>query len=157
MWYRFDTGDNKFSVYTDITKIAEEPDVIIDFSVPVSTFNVLQYAVEKHIPIVICTTGFLKEELEKIYECSHIPIFFTNHHIAHAYSSFFSSGLDNALVFVADGAGDYINGMQEAESLFVAKNNKVEMLCRRLQNPTTGHMTDERNYLLPYMPSFIQD
>lgn len=105
----------------------------------------------------LCVEKFYKEELEKIYECSHIPIFFTNHHIAHAYSSFFSSGLDNALVFVADGAGDYINGMQEAESLFVAKNNKVEMLCRRLQNPTTGHMTDERNYLLPYMPSFIQD
>ena len=73
---RIDTGDNKFSVYTDITKIAEEPDVIIDFSVPVSTFNVLQYAVEKHIPIVICTTGFLKEELEKIEELSkQVPIF----------------------------------------------------------------------------------
>ena len=73
---RIDTGDNKFSVYTDITKIAEEPDVIIDFSVPVSTFNVLQYAVEKHIPIVICTTGFSKEELEKIEELSkQVPIF----------------------------------------------------------------------------------
>lgn len=73
---RIDTGDNKFSVYTDITKIAEEPDVIIDFSVPVSTFNVLQYAAEKHIPIVICTTGFLKEELEKIEELSkQVPIF----------------------------------------------------------------------------------
>lgn len=73
---RIDTGDNKFSVYTDITKIAEEPDVIIDFSVPISTFNVLQYAVEKHIPIVICTTGFSKEELEKIEELSkQVPIF----------------------------------------------------------------------------------
>lgn len=73
---RIDTGDNKFSVYTDITKITEEPDVIIDFSVPVSTFNVLQYAVEKHIPIVICTTGFSKEELEKIEELSkQVPIF----------------------------------------------------------------------------------
>lgn len=47
--------------------------------------------------------------------------------------------------------------MQEAESLFVAKNNKLEMVCRRLQNPTVGRLTDERNYLLPYMPSFIQD
>lgn len=58
---------------------------------------------------------------------------------------------------MADGAGDYINGMQEAESLFVAKNNKIEMVCRRLQNPTVGRMTDERNYLLPHMPLFIQD
>ena len=31
------------------------------------------------------------------------------------------------------------------------------MICRRLQNPTVGKLTDERNYILPYMPSFIQD
>ena len=100
---------------------------------------------------------YYKEEFEKIYECIHMPIFFTNHHIAHAYSAFFSSGFDEALIFVADGAGDYINGMQEAESLFIAQNNKVEMVCRRLQNPTIGRLTDERNYLFPYMASFIQD
>lgn len=98
-----------------------------------------------------------REELEKIYECKHVPVFFVPHHIAHAYSAFFSSGFDNAIVFVADGAGDYINGMQEAESLFIANNNNVEVVCRRLQNPTVGKLVDERNYLLPYMPSFIQD
>lgn len=101
--------------------------------------------------------NFYKEELEEVYECTHTPIFFTNHHTAHAYSSFFSSGFDDALVFVADGAGDYINGMQEAETLFVARNNKVEMVCRRLQNPTAGKMSEERNYLLPYMPYFIKE
>lgn len=58
---------------------------------------------------------------------------------------------------MADGAGDYINGMQEAESLFIAKNNKIEIICKRLQNPTIANLTDERNYLLPYMPSFIQN
>ena len=98
-----------------------------------------------------------KEDLEGIYECGQIPVFFTPHHLAHAYSAFFSSGFNDAIVFVADGAGDYVNGMQEAESLFVAHNNNVEMACRRLQNPTVGKLVDERNYLLPYMPSFIQD
>lgn len=73
---RIDAGDNKFSVYTDIEKIAEEPDVIIDFSIPAATFNILKYAVKKHIPIVIATTGFSEEELEKIEEISkEIPIF----------------------------------------------------------------------------------
>lgn len=105
----------------------------------------------------LCVEKFYKEELETIYGCTHIPVFFTNHHIAHAYSSFFSSGLDDTLVFVADGAGDYINGMQEAESLYIAKENKIEMICRRLQNPTIGRLTDERSYLLPHMPTFIQD
>lgn len=105
----------------------------------------------------LCVEKFYKEELETIYGCIRIPVFFTNHHIAHAYSSFFSSGFDDALVFVADGAGDYFNGMQEAESLYIAKENKIEMICRRLQNPTIGRLTDERSYLLPHMPSFIQD
>ena len=80
-----------------------------------------------------------------------MPVFFINHHVAHAYSAFYSSCFDEALILVADGAGDYISGMQEAESLFIAQNNKVEMICRRLQNPTVGKLTDERNYILPYM------
>ena len=101
--------------------------------------------------------NFYKEELEEIYDCTHTPIFFSNHHTAHAYASYFSSGFNEALVFVADGAGDYINGMQEAETLFVAQKNKVEMVCRRLQNPTAGKMSEERNYLFSHMPSFIKD
>lgn len=73
---RVDTGDNKFPVFTDIEKISEEPDIIIDFSIPVATFNILQYAVKKHIPIVIATTGFSEEELVKLEEFSkEIPIF----------------------------------------------------------------------------------
>lgn len=100
---------------------------------------------------------FYKEELDEYYKCGHIPIFFVRHHIAHAYSAFFSSGFDDAIVFVSDGAGDYINGMQEAESLFVAYNNNIDVVGRRLQNPTVGKLIDERNYLLPYMPSFIQE
>lgn len=73
---RIDTGDNKFPVYTDTEKITEEPDIIIDFSIPVATFKILQYAVQKHIPTVIATTGFSEEELKKLDEISNqIPIF----------------------------------------------------------------------------------
>lgn len=73
---RVDTGDNKFPVFTDIENISEEPDIIIDFSIPVATFNILQYAVKKHIPTVIATTGFSENELEKLKEISkETPIF----------------------------------------------------------------------------------
>lgn len=73
---RIDTGDNKFPVYTDTSKILEEPDIIIDFSIPVATFNILEYACTKHIPVVIATTGFSDEELSKIEELSkQTPIF----------------------------------------------------------------------------------
>lgn len=73
---RIDTGDNSFPVFTNIEDINFIPDVIIDFSVPVSTFNILEFAKEKNIPIVIATTGFSDEELEKIKEYSeYIPVF----------------------------------------------------------------------------------
>lgn len=70
------TGYLTYPVYTDLNKISENPDVIIDFSVPTSTFNVLEYAKKNSIPVVIATTGFTVEEEKKIEEYSKfIPIF----------------------------------------------------------------------------------
>lgn len=63
-------------VYNDIGLIKEQVDVIIDFSVPEATLNILEYAKRSSIPIVIATTGFNDEQLNKIKDYSkHIPIF----------------------------------------------------------------------------------
>lgn len=73
---RVDGGDNYFPVYTNINDIDNKPDIIIDFSVPQATFSILEYARETKTPIVIATTGFSEEELNKIKEYSReIPIF----------------------------------------------------------------------------------
>lgn len=73
---RLDAGDNKYPVYTDLSKIVEEPDIIIDFSIPAGTLNILEYAASKKIPVVIATTGFSDDEFQKILEYSkQIPIF----------------------------------------------------------------------------------
>lgn len=101
--------------------------------------------------------NFYKEEIEHHYNCKNIPLFFTNHHMAHCYSAYYSSSLNNALVLVADGAGDYLNNLQEAESLYICNNNQIELVMQRLQNPTIGKMTDSRNYIISHMPSFIQE
>lgn len=70
------TGEFAFPVFNKIENITEKPDVIIDFSVPVATFNILNYAVQNHIPIVIATTGFSVEEEKRLEEYSkQIPIF----------------------------------------------------------------------------------
>ena len=70
------TGAFAFPVFDQIEKITEKPDVIIDFSVPVATFQILEYAVQNHVPVVIATTGFTAEEENKIKEYSkQIPIF----------------------------------------------------------------------------------
>ena len=65
-----------FPVYTSVSEIKEKPDVIIDFSVPVATMKILEYAKENKVPIVIATTGISNEEKQKIKEYSKIiPIF----------------------------------------------------------------------------------
>lgn len=72
----YDEGKNTFPVYSKIEDIKDKPDVIVDFSIPVSTFNILNYAVKNKVPIVIATTGFSKDQLEEIKVSSTlIPIF----------------------------------------------------------------------------------
>lgn len=73
---KIDTGYLTYPVYTNLEQIPEKPDVIIDFSVPVATFGVLEYAKANNVPIVIATTGFTGEEEKKIIEYSnYIPVF----------------------------------------------------------------------------------
>lgn len=73
---RENTGEFAFPVYTNIQEISEKPDVIIDFSVPVATLNILEYAKKYKVPIVIATTGFSEEEENLIKEYSkEFPIF----------------------------------------------------------------------------------
>lgn len=65
-----------FPVYTSTDEIKEKPDVIIDFSVPVATMKILEYAKENKVPIVIATTGLSDDQKQKIKEYSKtIPIF----------------------------------------------------------------------------------
>lgn len=70
------TREFAFPVYDNINNIKEKPDVIIDFSIPIATFNILEYAVLNNIPVVIATTGFTSDEENLIREYSKkIPIF----------------------------------------------------------------------------------
>ena len=70
------TGIYTYPVYTNASDIEEKPDVIIDFSIPVATFGVLEYAKKNNVPVVIATTGFTGEEEKKIVEYSnYIPVF----------------------------------------------------------------------------------
>ena len=69
-------SDSKFPIFTEVENINVTPDVIIDFSLPVATLNILNYAKTNKIPMVIATTGFTDEETKIIEEASKIiPIF----------------------------------------------------------------------------------
>lgn len=69
-------SDSKFPIFTDINSIHITPDVIIDFSLPIATLNILNYARTNKIPMVIATTGFTPEQANEIENASKvIPIF----------------------------------------------------------------------------------
>lgn len=59
-----------FLTFTDIFNCEESADVIIDFSTAVAIPKLVEYAVSKKIPAVICTTGLSEETQAVINEAS---------------------------------------------------------------------------------------
>lgn len=97
-----------------------------------------------------------KEEFFNHYKCDEKPFYLVHHHDAHAYSTYFSSGYDNALVFVFDGGGDFFESMQESETIYFAKNGKLFVIEKRLQNIAVRHIRDQINHIYPFMPQYVQ-
>ncbi len=62
--------EDVYPVFTKIEEINVKPDVIVDFSIPIATFNILEFALKTNTPIVIATTGFSDEENKRIEEYS---------------------------------------------------------------------------------------
>ena len=65
-----DNRDNGYPVFTDITKCDVKADVMVDFSSFKAADAVLDFCVEKQLPLVLCTTGLTEEQLAKMKECS---------------------------------------------------------------------------------------
>lgn len=67
---------DEYPIFTKLEDINVKPDVIIDFSVPKATLNILEYASKNKIPVVIATTGFSDEENKEIEKYAKVlPIF----------------------------------------------------------------------------------
>lgn len=65
-------------VYKHIAEVKEEADVIVDFSHHSALPELLSYAKDKQMPIVVCTTGHTPEETAMMQEASvSIPVFFS--------------------------------------------------------------------------------
>jgi len=62
--------DEDYPIFTNIDEIDVKSDVIIDFSIPKATFNILNFSLKTNTPVVIATTGFTDEENKKIEEMS---------------------------------------------------------------------------------------
>lgn len=70
--------DVDFSYAAGFDKLDACGDVIIDFSNPAVLDSMLEYAIEKKLPCVICTTGYNEEQKSKIHKAAEsIPVFYS--------------------------------------------------------------------------------
>ena len=68
----------EFPSYTRWSDVEETADCIIDFSNHAGTASMLEYAVQKGVPVVLATTGHTEEELNIIHQAAEkIPVFFS--------------------------------------------------------------------------------
>ena len=59
------TIDNGYPVFTNIWECDVQADVIVDFSVAKAVDSVIDFAVDKKMPLVLCTTGLTQEQIQK--------------------------------------------------------------------------------------------
>lgn len=67
-----------FPIYSSFDDVKESVDCIVDFSAPQVLDNLLRYAMEKKLPVVVCTTGFSESQIFEIQNATkNIPVFFS--------------------------------------------------------------------------------
>ena len=91
-----DQGKNSYPVFTDIDACQVEADAIIDFSSAKAADKLLEYSVERQIPVVLCSTGLSEEQLAKVEEASR--------KVAVLKSANMSLGINTLLKLVQDAA-----------------------------------------------------
>ena len=99
------------------------------------------------------------ENLEKYYydeivdyygywDFTIIPV---SHHLAHAASTYYTSNFKKALVFIADGGGDLVDGNEESESVYIGTENGLELVEQRTQSNIIHTLTRKQFHLYPFM------
>ena len=61
---------NDYPVFESIEKCDVKADVIIDFSNSAAADRLLDFCVDRQIPVVLCTTGLSEEQLSKVEEAA---------------------------------------------------------------------------------------
>lgn len=101
---------------------------------------------------------FYRRELIAHYGYSNVTIISVPHHLSHAYSTYFTSGFNEAIILVADGGGEIIGKMEESESVFVGRGSTITCAEQRIQSQFVHTLSRPQNYIFPFMnQNFIND
>ena len=113
----FGQSYSDFPVVKSFGELSERPDVIIDFSNPSALDDLLGFCKNENVPVVIATTGYSKEQIEKINEAAAvIPVFFTFN---------LSLGI-NLLAQLAKKAVSVLGGQFDIEIIEKHHNQKID-------------------------------
>lgn len=132
-----------FPIFSTPAEYTGEADVIIDFSNPSATHDLLEYAKTKKIPVVLATTGYSPEQIEQIKEyAKEVPIFF----------SFNMSLGVNLLVNLAKRAAEILGGQFDIEIVEKHHNQKIDA-----PSGTALMIADGINEVLSHPGKYVYD
>jgi 4-hydroxy-tetrahydrodipicolinate reductase len=113
-----DNRDNGYPVFTDIAACDVEADVIIDFAAAAAVDKLLDYAVDRKIPLVLCTTGLSPEQLNKVAIASE--------KVAILKSANMSLGINTIMKLLKDAANVFAPAGYDIEIVEKHHNQKVD-------------------------------
>lgn len=113
-----DNIDNGYPVFTDIKKCDVAADVIVDFAAAAAVDALLDYSVEKQIPVVLCTTGLSDEQLARVKESSK--------KVAILKSANMSLGINTLMKLLKDAANVFAPAGYDIEIVEKHHNQKVD-------------------------------
>jgi len=109
---------NTYPVFDSIDKCDVEADVIIDFANASAVDGLLDHAVTKKIPVVLCTTGLSEEQIKKMKDSSA--------KVAILKSANMSLGVNTLLRLVKEAAAVFVNAGFDIEIVEKHHNQKVD-------------------------------
>ena len=113
-----DNRDNGYPVFTDIKKCDVAADVIVDFAAAAAVDALLDYSVEKQVPVVLCTTGLSDEQLARVKESSK--------KVAILKSANMSLGINTLMKLLKDDANVFAPAGYDIEIVEKHHNQKVD-------------------------------
>jgi 4-hydroxy-tetrahydrodipicolinate reductase len=137
------TGNEGFPAFVNAEEFSGEADVLIDFSHPSALSSLLELGKKRRLPLVLCTTGYSKAQVEELKAASkEIPIF---------YSRNMSLGI-NLLIELSKKAAQVLGKGFDIEIIEKHHNQKIDA-----PSGTALMLADEISTVLPEEPKYVYD
>lgn len=133
---------NEYPVFDSINECNVEADVIIDFANVSAVDDLLEYSRNKNVPVVLCTTGLSKEQIDKIDEVAK--------EVAIVYSANMSLGINTLFKILSSISSLLSNAGFDIEIVEKHHNQKLDApsgTALALADVINKELNDELEYV----------